>query len=47
MSGLGFAGSAVLVGALLGVLAALTFWTRLPRVALFWAAFVLSRPFGA
>jgi uncharacterized membrane-anchored protein len=46
-SGLGFAGGAVLIGGLLAVVLALTLFTRLSRVALFWVAFVLTRPFGA
>ena len=28
-------------------MAALYFWTRLSRVLLFWAAFILTRPLGA
>jgi uncharacterized membrane-anchored protein len=46
-SGLGFAGGALLIGGLLALVLALTFFTRLSRVALFWIAFVLTRPFGA
>jgi uncharacterized membrane-anchored protein len=46
-SGLGFAGGAALIGALLAVVLMLAFTTRASRVALFWAAFVLTRPFGA
>ena len=46
-SGLGFAGGALLIGGLLAVVLAATYWTRLSRVALFWIAFVLTRPFGA
>jgi uncharacterized membrane-anchored protein len=46
-SGLGFAGGAALIGGLLAVVVALTFFTRLSRVLLFWVAFVLTRPFGA
>ena len=46
-SGLGFAGGALLVGSLLAVVATLYYRTQLSRVALFWAAFVLTRPFGA
>ena len=29
------------------VLAALYFWTRTPRVLLFWTTFILTRPLGA
>ncbi len=46
-SGLGFAGSALVIASLLAVVVALTFMTRVSRVALFWVAFVLTRPFGA
>jgi uncharacterized membrane-anchored protein len=46
-SGLGFGGGAVLIGATLAVLLALSRYTSLSRVGLFWAAFVLTRPFGA
>lgn len=46
-SGLGFAGGALLIGSLLGVIVLITFFTKFSRVALFWMAFVLTRPFGA
>jgi uncharacterized membrane-anchored protein len=46
-SGLGFAGGAALITALLMIVLALYRFTRISRVALFWAAFVLTRPFGA
>jgi uncharacterized membrane-anchored protein len=46
-SGLGFAGGAILIGSLLAIVLALTFFTKLSRVFLFWVAFVLTRPFGA
>jgi len=46
-SGIGFAGGALLIGGLLAVLVAATLLTRISRVALFWLAFVLTRPFGA
>lgn len=45
--GLGYEGGALLFGAGLAVLAALYYWTSLSRVALFWAAFILTRPLGA
>jgi uncharacterized membrane-anchored protein len=45
--GLGFGGGALVFGAALAVLAALYFWTRVSRVFLFWAAFILTRPLGA
>jgi uncharacterized membrane-anchored protein len=46
-SGLGFLGGALLIGGLLTVILLATFFTKISRVALFWAAFVLTRPFGA
>src|ERR1700761_6723291 len=46
-SGLGYDGGALLFGAMLAVIAALYFWTRLSRVLLFWTAFILTRPLGA
>lgn len=46
-SGLGFAGGALLIGSLLAVVVAAYYTTRISRVALFWLAFVLTRPFGA
>ncbi len=46
-SGLGFVGGAVLIGALIAAVAAAYRFTRIPRVLLFWIAFVLTRPFGA
>jgi uncharacterized membrane-anchored protein len=45
--GLGFGGGALVFGAALAIVAALYFWTNAPRVALFWAAFILTRPLGA
>ena len=46
--GLGFSGGALLFAGLLVVVAALYRWApRIPRSALFWAAYVLTRPFGA
>jgi len=46
-SGLGFLGSALLIGAAIAVVAACAALTRIDRVPLFWIAFVLTRPFGA
>ncbi|MFF7710223.1 hypothetical protein [Pseudomonas sp. NPDC007930] len=46
-SGLGFAGGAALIGSAIALLAVLHYRTRLNSVLLFWAAFVLTRPFGA
>ncbi len=45
--GLGYTGGALLFGAGLAVVALLYFTTRVNRVALFWAAFILTRPLGA
>jgi uncharacterized membrane-anchored protein len=45
-AGLGYAGGAIVFGAALAVLAILYFSTRISRVGLFWAAFVLTRPLG-
>jgi uncharacterized membrane-anchored protein len=46
-SGLGYEGGALVFAAGLAVLAALYFWTKISRVFLFWAAFILTRPLGA
>ena len=46
-AGLGYSGGALLFGAGLAVLAILYFATKLSRVVLFWAAFILTRPLGA
>jgi uncharacterized membrane-anchored protein len=46
-SGLGFLGSAALIAGCLVVCLVLYRFTQISRVALFWAAFVLTRPFGA
>jgi len=45
--GLGYVGAALVFGALLAVVAGLALWTRVNRVLLFWAAFILTRPLGA
>ncbi len=47
LPGLGYLGAAAIFGSMLAVLAALYFWTRVSRVFLFWAAFILTRPLGA
>jgi len=46
-AGLGYGGGALVFGAALALVAALYFGTHLSRVALFWAAFILTRPLGA
>jgi uncharacterized membrane-anchored protein len=45
--GLGYEGGALVFGAGLAMLAAAYFWTKISRVTLFWAAFILTRPLGA
>jgi uncharacterized membrane-anchored protein len=45
--GLGYAGGALVFGTLLLALWLPYRWTTLSRIALFWAAFVLTRPLGA
>lgn len=45
--GLGYVGGALLFSGLLAIVAALYFWTKVSRVLLFWAAFILTRPLGA
>jgi len=46
-SGLGFAGGAVLIGSILGMIILAYYFTKISRIVLFWIAFVLTRPFGA
>ncbi|MGH8174256.1 MAG: COG4705 family protein [Rhodanobacteraceae bacterium] len=46
-AGLGYIGAMLVFGGLIVALAALYRWTRVSHVALFWAAFVLTRPLGA
>ena len=46
-AGFGYLGAAAVFGGVLIVVAACYFWTRWSRTALFWAAFVLTRPLGA
>ena len=45
--GLGYLGGALLFGGLIALVALLYFATSANRVALFWAAFILTRPLGA
>ena len=47
MSGLGYAGGALIFMAALAAVAALYYWTTVSHVILFWAAFILTRPLGA
>jgi uncharacterized membrane-anchored protein len=46
-AGPGYGGGALLFGAVLALLALLYFTTRISHVALFWTAFILTRPLGA
>ncbi len=46
-AGLGYVGGAAVFSALLALVAAAYFWTRISRTTLFWAAFILTRPLGA
>lgn len=45
--GLGYLGGALAFGAALAGILAIYAWTRVSRVFLFWAAFILTRPLGA
>jgi uncharacterized membrane-anchored protein len=45
--GLGYAGGIAIFGGLLGAVLVLHLTTRVSRTALFWIAFVLTRPLGA
>lgn len=46
-SGLGFAGSNILISSVLALVVLGYYYTKISRVVLFWIAFVLTRPFGA
>lgn len=46
-AGFGYMGSAIIFSALLIVLATTYYFTKVSRTALFWIAFVLTRPLGA
>jgi uncharacterized membrane-anchored protein len=46
-AGLGYGGSAVVFGAMLGVIAAIYYLTKVSRTLLFWVAFIITRPLGA
>lgn len=45
--GLGYSGAAIVFGTMLALTAAAYFWTKVSRTALFWAAFIITRPLGA
>lgn len=46
-AGLGYTGGALVFAALLAIVVAAYFWTRVSRTMLFWTAFILTRPLGA
>ncbi|MGH7680458.1 MAG: COG4705 family protein [Candidatus Eiseniibacteriota bacterium] len=46
-AGFGYTGAAAVFGSLLALTAAAYYWKRISRTALFWAAFILTRPLGA
>ena len=46
-AGLGYLGAAAIFGGLLLVIVAIYYFTSVSRTALFWSAFVLTRPLGA
>jgi uncharacterized membrane-anchored protein len=46
-AGLGYGGGAVVFGTMLAIIAMAYYRTRISHTALFWAAFILTRPLGA
>jgi uncharacterized membrane-anchored protein len=46
-AGLGYTGGALVFGAMLAVIAAAYYRTKISHTVLFWAAFILTRPLGA
>ncbi len=46
-AGLGYGGAAIVFSIMLAVIVVLYFATRVSRTALFWGAFILTRPLGA
>jgi uncharacterized membrane-anchored protein len=46
-SGLGYERGALFFAGVLALVAAAYYWTKISRVTLFWAAFILTRPLGA
>jgi uncharacterized membrane-anchored protein len=46
-AGLGFEGGALIFGAILIAIAAAYRWSKISHTALFWSAFILTRPLGA
>jgi uncharacterized membrane-anchored protein len=46
-AGLGYEGGAMVFSALLAIVVAAYYWTRISHTLLFWAAFIITRPLGA
>jgi uncharacterized membrane-anchored protein len=46
-AGLGYLGAAIIFGGLLAAIVAAHYFTQLSKTALFWAAFIITRPLGA
>jgi uncharacterized membrane-anchored protein len=46
-AGLGYTGAAAIFSILLALVAGASYWTKISRTALFWTAFILTRPLGA
>ena len=46
-SGLGFFGSWLLITGILALILTAHYFTKIPKILLFWTAFILTRPFGA
>lgn len=46
-AGIGYSGGAILFSLMLAAIAAAYYWTRISHTALFWMAFILTRPLGA
>jgi len=46
-AGLGYTGAAIVFGAMLAIIAVAYYRTNISHTALFWAAFILTRPLGA
>jgi uncharacterized membrane-anchored protein len=46
-AGIGYGGGILVFGVMLGAMAAAYKWTKISHTALFWAAFILTRPLGA
>lgn len=46
-AGLGYGGSAIVFGVMLAIIAVTYYRTKISHTALFWAAFILTRPLGA